>query len=360
VVGRLTTIVVLVLAATAVYKVSVLRRDSVSAQFALAGIFVFLTLGVAPFTSVFRLVVDGQTSQGWREIGARIFVVLAAAMAQAYVLLLARPLSEVRSDVSRRVVVGIVISVILVALGLVTNPLTFATADLEVWSEAAVHLVFQTYLATTLADVTIAAVRWARSCADVVRVGLRLVAAGAGLGMTYAVGKVVATIVELTVGRSDEVVAFFQVVALAGLVLVAAGSALPAIARSWRSGRRALLMHRKLDRLYPLWSDLVTLVPGIALERVEPRWRDRLHVRDLDMRLYRRIIEIRDGQLALARADVGTLAVLSAIGAHPVPQSSSPATSQPPATVDDEVAWWLDVASSYAGLRRVDARATAP
>ena len=54
--------------------------------------------------------------------------------------------------------------------------------------------------------------------------------------------------------------------------------------------------HRKL---YLLWSDLREITPEIALDPASSEFHDRLRLRDLDFRLYRRVIEIRDGRLAL-------------------------------------------------------------
>lgn len=355
-VSQLTAVVVVLLASTAIYKVCGLRRDSLSAQFALAAVFVFLTLGVFPFTEWFHAIFEERAARGWwGQVGARIFVVLAAGTAQSYLLLLARPFSDVRAGVLYRLGGASLIAAALATMGSVTPSSALSTATFDLWTEVAIHVLFMAYLAVALADVAIAAIRWARDCSDVVRLGLRLVAAGSVLGMVYAVGRMAVTFLELTTGRNDALVATFKVIALTGLVLVAAGSALPGLTRSWRSARRALVAHRHLAHLYPLWSDLVAVVPGIALERVEPRWRDRLHVRDLDMRLYRRVIEIRDGQLAVARKD--------AVEGRPVPdvvelaRSLSSTAGDAPTTVDAEVAWWVDVASSYAGLRRADARA---
>jgi hypothetical protein len=48
-----------------------------------------------------------------------------------------------------------------------------------------------------------------------------------------------------------------------------------------------------------LWFALREIYPEIALDPAPSEFRDRLRVRDLDFRLYRRIIEIRDGRLAL-------------------------------------------------------------
>jgi hypothetical protein len=69
--------------------------------------------------------------------------------------------------------------------------------------------------------------------------------------------------------------------------------------------------------LYPVWAGLCQAVPGIALDPV-PVWADRLDPRDLRMRLYRRVIEIRDGYMALCPVDVPGIedTVRAAAGRH--------------------------------------------
>jgi hypothetical protein len=67
---------------------------------------------------------------------------------------------------------------------------------------------------------------------------------------------------------------------------------IPAVYR-WISGYQT---HRQL---YPLWSALYRASPEIGLSPVRSALTDVLTIRDLDFRLYRRIVEIRDGSLAL-------------------------------------------------------------
>ncbi|MEV4443151.1 MAB_1171c family putative transporter, partial [Streptomyces sp. NPDC049577] len=64
------------------------------------------------------------------------------------------------------------------------------------------------------------------------------------------------------------------------------------------AGRR-LAAYRRHRRLYPLWAALHEAIPTIALTPAHSPFADRLTVRRLEFRLYRRVIEIRDGQLAL-------------------------------------------------------------
>jgi hypothetical protein len=51
--------------------------------------------------------------------------------------------------------------------------------------------------------------------------------------------------------------------------------------------------------LYPLWSDICQAVPDVVLHPSASPLRDQLILRDVNYRLYRRVIEIRDGWLAL-------------------------------------------------------------
>jgi len=80
------------------------------------------------------------------------------------------------------------------------------------------------------------------------------------------------------------------------------GAALPAAGRRWRVVLDWCRRYAAHDKLYPLWSALTAVSPGVALDPATSRTRDRLRIRDLDMRLYRRVIEIRDGRLALRDA----------------------------------------------------------
>jgi hypothetical protein len=99
------------------------------------------------------------------------------------------------------------------------------------------------------------------------------------------------------------------------IVLVAVGSFLPA--SGYCPLVRQATLYRSLRRLYPLWAGLCQAVPGIALDPV-PVWADRLDPRDLQMRLYRRVIEIRDGYMALTPVAVPGIEdlVQAAAGRH--------------------------------------------
>jgi hypothetical protein len=53
-------------------------------------------------------------------------------------------------------------------------------------------------------------------------------------------------------------------------------------------------------RLYPLWRDLSACAPDVVLGSVPSPLADAISLRDIGIRLYRRVVEIRDGRLAIA------------------------------------------------------------
>jgi uncharacterized protein DUF6545 len=87
---------------------------------------------------------------------------------------------------------------------------------------------------------------------------------------------------------------------LVAFVLVLLSVSLPRL-RLAGDGRVAEWAHRftTYQRLRPLWLALYRATPQIALTPPPPALLDRLDPRDLDLRLYRRVVEIRDGRLAL-------------------------------------------------------------
>jgi hypothetical protein len=77
-----------------------------------------------------------------------------------------------------------------------------------------------------------------------------------------------------------------------GLTIPGWGPWLSAMRRWWE----VLSAHR---RLYPLWHAFYRAFPDIALTPPDRSLRDLLNLRDLEFRLYRRVVEIQDGRLLL-------------------------------------------------------------
>ncbi|RSM40007.1 hypothetical protein DMA12_28215 [Amycolatopsis balhimycina DSM 5908] len=140
------------------------------------------------------------------------------------------------------------------------------------------------------AGVIVLCLRYARIAGDpALRTGLWLVVAGTAAAMLYLVNKTILAAsprwdFDYPLGREFLVGKILPMVAH---VLVLSGVALPAVA-GWLS------RYRLYRRLSPLWTDLYRADPEIALDPPGA-----VALGNLKLRLYRRVIEIRDGLLAL-------------------------------------------------------------
>jgi hypothetical protein len=182
--------------------------------------------------------------------------------------------------------------------------------------------IFAAYLGTTFVIIARLAWRYGRRAGrSSLGRGLQLLAAGMVAGLAY-LGYGSSVVAARAVGVQGPFIrtapAVIQSLFGALIVLVAAGGVLPAT-QHWPLVRQAGL-YRSLRRLYPVWAALCQAIPGIALDPV-PVWADRLDPRDLRMRLYRRVIEIRDGYMALCPVDVPGIedTVRAAAGRHRLP-----------------------------------------
>jgi hypothetical protein len=180
-------------------------------------------------------------------------------------------------------------------------PMQFAAHPAAV----AYWLIFTGYLGTALVVIGRLTFRYGKAVpGSPLGRGLLLVAGGMAAGLVY-LGYGTAVLAVRVAGYRGPFVTTapnaIQGSFGAMLVLVAVGCVLPA-AQHWPGVRHAAL-YWSLRRLYPLWRGLCEAVPGIALNPV-PAWADRFDPRDLHMRLYRRVIEIRDGYLALRPVDM--------------------------------------------------------
>ncbi|WP_314173994.1 MAB_1171c family putative transporter [Streptomyces winkii] len=84
-----------------------------------------------------------------------------------------------------------------------------------------------------------------------------------------------------------------------GILLVAAGFTMPSWGPALSAARVWAANYRAYHRLYPLWSALYRATPEIALNPPAPSFIERFRPGDLRYRLYRRVIEIRDGLLVM-------------------------------------------------------------
>lgn len=167
------------------------------------------------------------------------------------------------------------------------------------------RLVFVGYLGWALVTVVRLSWRYAGiTDHPATALGLRVVVLGAIVSLGYCLHeglRVIASAFGLANPLLDSNTVTQALVA-GGVGLLAVGATMPA----W--GPRARIpelvawvrCYRAHQRLYGLWRDLYEAIPSIALfPPPSSRLDDMLTVRDLQFRLYRRVVEIRDGILAL-------------------------------------------------------------
>lgn len=190
------------------------------------------------------------------------------------------------------------------------------TAGAHLPGVVAYGMVFLTYLAATLAAALVLLVRYtsAPQTTAPVRIGLRVTALGTGVGLVYTGVRTTALLGRFAGAQHLWVPPRGLVMVgllSAALVLIAAGMVIPATP----SALRWVWAYHSLRQLYPLWRDLHTASPEIALTRPRDALTDALPTGAVPARLYRRVIEIRDGLLALrgyAPAEVYTAAATRA------------------------------------------------
>ncbi|WP_433615871.1 MAB_1171c family putative transporter [Dactylosporangium sp. CA-139114] len=133
------------------------------------------------------------------------------------------------------------------------------------------------------------------------RAGLRLLTAAALVGLLFIANRVafqVSNALGSDVMNGPGAENLSRVILAAMLLLFAAGAALPAIGGL----QRWLAHYAALQRLRPLWAASVAALPHVVLGDPPSRLADLLTLRGVDLRLYRRIIEIRDAQWELGQA----------------------------------------------------------
>ncbi|KIF73789.1 hypothetical protein QR77_06945 [Streptomyces sp. 150FB] len=206
---------------------------------------------------------------------------------------------------------------------------------------------------------------------------LRLAAVGSVFVLGFILGKLIGV-----VGRWFGQTALDQVAVLWSPLMASAGSMVIVVGFTMPGWGAAL--SRRQERygsyrtLHPLWSSLCEAAPGIAL--FEPRSPHRaLWTRDLHTRLYRMVIEIRDGQRLLrpyvcdacedrlrtglresdvVRGDNGDLLLEAAVlslamrrkraGRRPSGNSAGTGSRQSGGEFADELTWLRHVAVAYA------------
>lgn len=149
----------------------------------------------------------------------------------------------------------------------------------------------------------------------VLSLGLRIVAIGGYAGLGYIANELGRMIVP-RLGREYPVPApnaISQGLVITAVSMMIVGSTLPALAsrKRWELALGWARRYRAYRRLFPLWLALYKVVPRIALTPMTSPLDELWAMGDLRFRLRRRVVEIRDGVVALSPyldADVAALA----------------------------------------------------
>lgn len=178
--------------------------------------------------------------------------------------------------------------------------------------------VYAAYLGCYIAMVSVGFTDIARLCLPYARAagrvwlsrGLRLTAAGAGLGLLYCAVRA-ATLVEGQLGTDPKrLEALVPMFAALGAMLVIVGLTLPSLGprlsriAAWHVQRRAY------RQMYPLWEAITLTVPEVVLDPAASPKRGIL--RHVDRRLRRRVVEIGDGIRQLRHHMSDTVAAAAA------------------------------------------------
>jgi hypothetical protein len=263
-------------------------------------------VGATFFVSAVGRAVEGALRPQLQEPVARTAVLLSAFCAQTLLVLLTRGHRSRRERWLDVALLATAVAVLWVTFSF--GPAT-PTARFGSRAEADVSmntylLVFLLYLGQSVARVLVGTMRYSSRGTSVMRHGLRLIAAGCATGLGYIGVKLAAVVLlyanapisyvaERTAGRTLAV--------LAG-TLVAIGACLPTLSEWWGDARGWWFDYRAHRDLYPLWSCLTAAAPTVALDPPSGRLADALRVRQMHLRLYRRLIELRDARLVLRPA----------------------------------------------------------
>lgn len=305
-----------VLWAAVAYQLVALRRAGESPvprwlALAFATLAVALTLNLRPVYFGFdRLVGDPNLG----ELVIHGLVLVAGWSAQSAIVHFHQERATARVKIARR---AIVLTATLVAMTsfFILAPVDVETVEFTTTYAAAPYvaeywLAYLAFLGFALGDV--ARMNWLYAGPpDLLRAGLRLLAVGAAFGLVYVIHKAgyvglrrwsdldLSSPWHTSVSRSS--MALCAVLAAVGTTLPRWGpwcSRIPSQISSLRTYRR----------LAPLWSAVHAACPERVLVRPRHPWIDSLDPRDIDFRLYRRVIEIRDGEMELrsfvAQADI--------------------------------------------------------
>lgn len=150
---------------------------------------------------------------------------------------------------------------------------------------------YLTYMITVTGATTVLLVRvLSRADSWLVRTSITFLAVAVGTFIIFLTSRVVAAFT-----YSSSPMLFGVYISSIHTVGVAVGCSIAAFAPLLHG----LSARRDINRLYPLWKELCTELPHVALYTPRPRLMDALIPRNSQLRLHRRLVEIRDGLLIM-------------------------------------------------------------
>ncbi len=269
-----------------------------------------LCVGLLAFGAAFLVLAPPHTGlvsdlmhlgNGGRLLG-NVLTLASAGALQVMMLHLAHPAEAARPRVRVRLIVLAGVAVTMTVLMIVArteNETNFVQRYATYPPITVYQLVYLSYLAVAVVDLIHLSVRYSRHASTMLRVGLRLVAAGGVVCGVHVAYKVLLIGAEWSGRRppGNESVVAGTIAAAAG-VLIAAGTTLPVWGPYAVLPWQRIRQYRSYRRLEPLWRELSAAVPEIMLtsaQAVAGGYRSWA----IGIRLYRRVIEIRDAQLLL-------------------------------------------------------------
>ncbi|MFJ8754897.1 MAB_1171c family putative transporter [Streptomyces sp. NPDC102441] len=290
------------------YKAPALRMNGRSAAlFALCTYFFFNGLSYWVDLEVFReRIIAFCDYPNITIIIVQVSVVTLTAAQQISVVYLTLPPEEAKR-VAKRQMIGFALALaVLVALFVAILPGKVSSAQETVYlniQDADYALYMSYYLAICAVgryQTVVFAVRYARAIQEFwLRLGMRFVAGGSALILVYCAVRywqILALHTPLVTTAPWKFL--FWLIADIGTLLQVLGWTIP----SWGPGLSTpwFRHYRAYLGLAPLWRAVTQAAPEVTLEPTRHRLLDWMPPRDLEYRLYRRVIEIRDGQLLLS------------------------------------------------------------
>jgi hypothetical protein len=272
------------------------------------------SIGVQPFVAAIDRLTGIQKVGGF---AGELAVTIAAGAGQVFLIGVSHPAEDglLRSRRSYRLLGAVLVVLVVVFVLGAPDPYTahgethsiFGHLSLIPWSYLYLYP-YYLYLGGTLVALIRMCIRYATLTDDrFLRIGLRTLTAGCIVGIGYTLISLVAlSLQEYRVNVDGWKTAVTTPLYLATDALVLLGLAIPPLARTIAAGRTWIRNRRAHRDLQPLWLALYRVHPDIALlpptdngGHRDTKNRDTKNTNDLALRLYRQVIEIRDGQLAL-------------------------------------------------------------